>query len=511
MKKLFLHIFLGCLLVACNTEKEAEKETAEVKKPNVILIYADDLGYGDLSSYGATAIETPNIDRLAESGIRFTNAHATASTCTPSRYSLLTGKYAFKNEKAHILPGNAALLIPENEPTLGTLFKDAGYKTAVVGKWHIGLGPEEGPDWNGEVKPGPNEVGFDYSFIFPATADRVPTIFVENKQVIALEENDPIEASYTEKVGNDPTGKENPELLKMKSSHGHDGTIVNGIGRIGWMSGGKKARWTDEELSDVFLAQASQFIEKNKDEPFFLYYPMIEPHVPRMPNTRFKGKSKLGYRGDVILQMDYMVGELMKRLESLGLAENTMIVFTSDNGPVLDDGYVDESAELAEKYDHKPAGVLRGGKYSMFEGGTQMPFIVNWPAGIKAGESNAYISQIDLMASLAELIGVDSENLENLDSENLLEALLGKSEEGRKSYIKQNNGAVLAYVKEGWKYIEPASGPAVNKQVNLETGLNEQPQLYNLKEDQGEQHNLADQYPDRVEEMKAELAKLREK
>src|SRR5699024_9060804 len=156
----------------------------------------------------------------------------------------------------------------------------------VVGKWHIGLGPEEGPDWNGEVKPGPNEVGFDYSFIFPATADRVPTIFVENKQVIALEENDPIEASYTEKVGNDPTGKENPELLKMKSSHGHDGTIVNGIGRIGWMSGGKKARWTDEELSDVFLAQASQFIEKNKDESFFLYYPMIEPHVPRMPNTR---------------------------------------------------------------------------------------------------------------------------------------------------------------------------------------------------------------------------------
>src|SRR5688500_1620197 len=289
------------------------------KRPNVIFIYADDLGYGDLSCYGATKLPTPNIDGLAKGGLRFTNAHSTSATCTPSRYALMTGQYPWRKSGTGVLPGDAALIIPTNKTTLPLLFKNSGYKTGIVGKWHLGLGDAVEKNWNGEVKPGPNEVGFDYSFIFPATADRVPTVFIENIYVVALDSSDPISVYYKAKIGNDQTGKENPELLKMKSSpnHGHDNTIVNGIGRIGFMSGGQKARWVDEEMPLTFLQKAKDFIELNKQQPFFLYYSLTEPHVPRMPSTMFKGKSGLGYRGDAILQLDWAVGEIVKKVEQL--------------------------------------------------------------------------------------------------------------------------------------------------------------------------------------------------
>ena len=366
------------------------------ERPNVIFIYADDLGYGDLSSYGATEISTPNIDKLAEKGIRFTNAHATSATCTPSRFALMTGVYPWRRQGTGILTGDAALIIPTNRLTLPKIFKNAGYKTAIVGKWHLGLGEQVDKDWNAEIKHGPNDTGFDYSFIFPATADRVPTVFLENHHVIAQDVNDPIVVNYTHKVGTDPTGKENPELLKMKASpnHGHNNTIVNGIGRIGFMSGGHQARWTDEEVSTTFLTKAKDFITENKDNPFFLYLPVTEPHVPRMPATMFKGKSKLGYRGDAILQLDWTVGEIVKQIELLGLAENTMIIFSSDNGPVLDDGYEDDAVK--KRNGHQQNGPLRGGKYSAFEAGTRVPFILNWPKQVKPGTSSALISQIDL-------------------------------------------------------------------------------------------------------------------
>lgn len=477
-------------------------------KPNVIIVYADDLGYGDLSCYGATQIQTPHIDRLASEGLRFRDAHSTASTCTPSRFSILTGEYAFRNKGAHILPGNASLLIPLHQATLGTIFQGAGYHTACIGKWHVGLGPAGGPDWNGEITPGPNEVGFDYSFIFPATADRVPTVYVENHRIVALDSTDPIEVSYQHKVGDDPTGKEHPELLKMKSSNGHDGTIVNGIGRIGWMEGGHKARWADEALADDFLSQAQMFIEKNRTHPFFLYYAINEVHVPRMPDTRFKGKSHLGYRGDVILEMDYVVGQLLKTLDYLGLSENTLIIFSSDNGPVLDDGYQDQAVEM--DHGHKPAGPFRGGKYSMFEGGTRMPFIVRWPGVVTPGVSDALISQVDLVASFAAMTHQKLRPQDAPDSHNLLDVLLGKSTRGRATYVEQNNGSVLAYIKDGWKYIEPHKGPAVIKTVNIESGFNPRPQLYDLKTDPGERHNLAVKYPDRVSRMAAALKQIQE-
>ena len=352
------------------------KIAAAQSKPNIIFIYADDLGYGDLSCYGATKINTPNIDALAKQGIRFTNGHTDAATCTPSRYSLLTGSYAWRKSGTGILPGDAALIIPQNVTTLPSMLQNAGYKTGMVGKWHLGLGTQVNKNWNGELTPGPNEVGFDYSFFFPATADRVPTVFIENHRVVGLDSTDPITVSYENSVGSDPTGKEHPELLKMLSTpgNGHDQTIVNGIGRIGYMSGGKKARWADEELAFTFLSKAQQFIEENQKQPFFLYFALSDIHVPRMPATMFKGKSELGYRGDAILQMDRTVREIVKQLDYLGLSENTIVIFTSDNGPVLDDGYQDDA--VIKQNGHKPAGALRGGKYSAFEGGTRIPWIM---------------------------------------------------------------------------------------------------------------------------------------
>lgn len=473
--------------------------------PNVIIIYADDLGYGDLSCYGASKIQTPNIDRLASEGIRFTNGHSTSATCTPSRYALITGEYPWRKKGVSILPGDAALVIPTDKLTLPSLFKKAGYQTGIVGKWHLGIGNTIEKEWNGELKPGPNETGFDYAFIFPATADRVPTVFIENHRVVALDPSDPIAVDYQKPVGNDPTGKDRPELLKMKASHGHNNTIVNGIGRIGYMRGGNRARWTDEELPLTFLTKAKDFIEENKDGQFFLYYALTEPHVPRMPSTMFRGKSNLGYRGDVILQLDWAVGEILKQLTYLKLSENTIVMFSSDNGPVLDDGYVDEA--VTRLNGHTPGGGLRGGKYSAFEAGTRIPWIIRWPSSVEPGVSDALISQVDLLGSFAELLNQPVTGDEAPDSYDMLDALLGKSKSGRRVLVQQ--GGSLSVVQDNWKYIEPGGGAAFLPSTGIESGNSPNPQLYDLSRDPGEKNNIASQHPEKTKELSALLLKIK--
>lgn len=503
-RKMIKGIFTIAVAAMWFSAQAQVKEKAAKALPNVIYIYADDLGYGDLSSYSSTGVHTPNLDKLAASGIRFTNAHCTSATCTPSRYGLMTGKYPWRKKGTTILPGDAALIIPTNQTTLPNLFKKSGYHTAIVGKWHLGLGEAVAKDWNGEVKPGPNEVGFDYSFIFPATADRVPTVFLEDHKVVALEQNDPIAVDYKNKIGEDPTGKDHPELLKLQSSpgQGHNQTIVNGIGRIGYMTGGKLARWTDEELAPTFLAKAQGFIRENQHHPFFLYYALTEPHVPRMPATRFKGKSGLGLRGDAILQLDWAVGEILNQLKNLGIDRNTLVVFSSDNGPVLDDGYQDQAVEKFRG--HAPAGVLRGGKYSVLEGGTRVPFIVSWPGTVKPKVSPAVVSQIDLLSSFARLLNHTIPEGDASDSENVLDALLGRSDKGRSVLIEQGT-TNLAIVQEGWKYIPPHEGEQIAPLVDIETGNLPEPQLYNLNDDAAEQHNLAPKYPEKVKALAALL------
>ncbi|MBZ4187792.1 sulfatase family protein [Niabella beijingensis] len=484
-------------------------------RPNVLIIYTDDLGYGDLGCNGATIVGTPNIDRLAQNGINFSNAHATASTCTPSRYSLLSGRYAWRKKGTNILPGDANLVIPTNGTTLPKVFQQAGYRTGVVGKWHLGLGNQSPVDWNREVSPGPREVGFDYSFIFPATADRVPTIFMENQRALGLEPEDPISVNYQQAFPGELTGKAHPELLKQHNDprQGHDGHIVNGIGRIGFMKGGKRSEWTDEELGYVFNNKVLEFIDSSRKDakPFFLYYAIHNIHVPRMPGTEFKGKSKLGYRGDVILEMDHSVGVIMNGLRERGLLENTLVVFSSDNGPVLNDGYMDRSAETAAALGHQPGGIYRGGKYSAFEAGTRVPFIVHWPGHIRGGaRSDALVSQVDLMASFASLLQVKLPDGEFTDSRDYLSTFLGKAKRDRDFIVEQPANSALCIVKDGWKYMTPSKGPALMTAVNIETGYSAQEQLYDLKNDPGERSNLAGKYPQRVAALKLLLKKVTE-
>lgn len=504
-KSTFAYLPMLSIVLALTIIGAAQSAFAQ-QRPNVILIYADDLGYGDVSCYGATKVTTPNLDRLASRGVRFTHGYATSATCTPSRYALMTGEYPWRKQGTGVLPGDAALIVPTDRATLPAIFKRAGYKTGIVGKWHLGLGDAVEKDWNEPIKPGPNEVGFDYAFIFPATADRVPTVFMENHCVVGLNPEDPIRVDYRNKIGDNPTGRENPELLKMKASpnHGHDNTIVNGIGRIGYMSGGTKARWTDEEVPLTFLQKAKDFMGEHQQEPFFLFYSLTEPHVPRMPSTVFKNKSGLGYRGDAILQLDWAVGEIMKELEHLDLAQNTLIIFTSDNGPVLDDGYQDEA--VTKQNGHEPTGPLRGGKYSVFEAGTRVPWIVSWPGKVKPGESGALVSQVDLLASFAGMLRQPLASTDAPDSRDMMRVLMGNSKRGREVLVL--HAGTLAIVKGNWKYIAPSNGRAYNALTDIQLGNSPKPQLYDLRQDIGERQNVAEQHPEKVKELSLLLQQI---
>lgn len=478
---------------------------AAARPPSIVLIYADDVGYGDIGCYGAAGVKTPNLDRLAGGGLRFTNVHASSATCTPSRYSLLTGEYAWRHKGTGILPGDAPLIIEPGRTTLPSLLKDAGYRTGAVGKWHLGLG-RDNVDWNGEIAPGPLDIGFDYCFLIPATGDRVPCVFVENRRVVGLDPADPIRVSYAEKFPGELTGKEHPELLKMLPSHGHDQAIVNGVSRIGYMTGGKSALWVDENIADTLTRKATGFIESHKAQPFFLYFATHDIHVPRLPDPRFAGRSSMGPRGDAIAELDWSVGEILACLDRNRLAQDTLVIFSSDNGPVVDDGYRDQAVEKLGS--HKPAGPLRGGKYSIFDGGTRVPMIARWPGHIAADRmSAALISQVDLLASFADLAGRRVPAGAAPDSTDVLPALLGRSGKARHSLVE--HAGALGLVEGDWKYIEPGDGPRMNHNTNTELGNDPAPQLYNLSNDLGETHNLAAQFPERVKAMAAALERIK--
>lgn len=467
--------------------------------PNVIIILADDIGYGDLGCYGATKIKTPNLDSLAKNGMRFTDAHSPAAVCTPTRYSLMTGQYAFRHEPgSRILSGLAPLSIPTDRFTIGKLFQQAKYETAAIGKWHLGLGEKE-TDYNQEIKPGPKEVGFAYSFLIPATVDRTPCVYVENGKVVGYDPKDPIRVSYTQKVGSEPTGKENPELLtNQKPSFGHDMTIVNGISRIGWMSGGKAARWKDEDIADDITTRATQFIEKNKQKPFFLYFATHDVHVPRFPHPRFRGKSEHGLRGDAIVQLDWCVGEILQTLKKNHLLEKTLVIFTSDNGGIMNDGYIDGTAD--DKSGHQCNGTLRGYKGTPYEGGSRVPFLVQWLGTIPAGKtSHELICHVDLLASMASLLKTKLPAGAGEDSFDCLPALLKEKPEKpcRESLIKQAGYVQGLSIRKGnWKLI-----PATNKKKITE--------LFNLADDLQEKTNLAEKNPEKVKELSDLLDQLK--
>jgi arylsulfatase A-like enzyme len=339
----------------------------------------------------------------------------------------------------------------------------------------------------------------------PATGDRVPCVYVDGHRVAGLDPADPIRVSYQAPIGSEPTGAKNPELLKMHPSHGHDMAIVNGVSRIGYMTGGKSALWVDEDMADVFTRRAVRFIESSQASPFFLYFATHDIHVPRLPHDRFAGASTMGPRGRAIAQLDWCVGELLRTLDRLHLAGNTLVLFSSDNGPVVDDGYMDEAVEKLGA--HRPAGPLRGGKYSNFEAGTCIPLIANWPGRVKRGVSDALVSQVDFLRSLTSLAGLKPGAAAAPDSVDVLPALLGNSKRGREEVVEQ--GSTLSLRQGRWKYIEPGKGERLNKNVNIETGIDPEPQLYDVTADRGETRNLAAAMPERVRAMKAALDQIR--
>ena len=505
MRKLSIVIIFTLACLSCKAQKKEAK-----RLPNVVIIYGDDVGYGDVGAYGSKMIPTPNIDKLASEGIMFTDGHCAAATCTPSRYSMLTGIHGFR-DNVNILPPDAPLVIPTEAFTLPDLFKKAGYATGVIGKWHLGLG-EKGKDtnWNADVSPGPLEIGFDYSYLLPGTNDRVPCVYLENYRVVNPDPNDLIyvdrKIENVQMAGSTqyPDGVTNTDAMtyyKSSGNHGHNNSIINGIGRIGYMSGGKSALWNDETMTDEFIIKTKEYIKKNKNKPFFLYYAAQDIHVPRAPHPRFKGKTALGFRGDAMVQFDWATGEILKALEENGLTENTIVIFSSDNGPVYDDGYedgttVDKSEEEVDR-GHDGSGIYRGGKYQIYEGGTRVPFIVKWPAKIKSGKSNALVSQIDLIGSFSELLSQEIPKSEARDSRNILKTLLGEDKIGL-PYMLEETRTRHAIRVGNWKYI-------IGQKKHSK---NDAPELYNLENDPSEQNNIIQQYPDKAKELDSKLESL---
>lgn len=502
---------LACLTLWLPGWWGVESVSAETRTPNIVVILADDLGYGDVSCYGATALQTPNIDRLAEEGMRFTSGYCSASTCTPTRYSFMTGTYAFRKEGTGIAPPNAPAIIQPGTETIATVLKRAGYRTAVIGKWHLGLGGPDGPDWNGDLKPGPLEIGFDTCFLLPTTNDRVPQVYVENHRVPNLDPADPLWVGNKKPSPDHPTGITHRETLRMDWSHGHNGTIHNGISRIGFYTGGHAARFRDEDLADKWVEKSNEFIEQNRDNPFFLFFSSHDIHVPRMPHERFQGKTSLGYRGDCILEFDWCVGELMKTLDRLELTENTLIVLCSDNGPVLDDGYQDGALEKIGT--HRAAGPYAGGKYSVYEGGTRIPFITRWPGTISPGVSDEIVCTIDLLASFAQLTNQPLSEEAALDSFAVLPTLLGTAAgRGRESLVQQNNGNNGTYALRAgnWKlhrYDQQTARHIVVEQPLANTKV-PRFMLFNLEDDPGEKHNVLDQHPEIARKLQQQLAEI---
>ena len=484
-------------------------------KPNIIVILADDLGPGDMSCAGATKVQTPNIDRLAADGVRFTNGYAPSATCTPSRYALLTGEYAWRQKAKNntILDGDAPLCIEPGRRTLPAMLRDAGYRTGVVGKWHLGLGDGQARvDFNGDVEPGPLEIGFDYCHIIPATVDRVPSVWIENRRVTNLDPADPIAVSYLSNISDEPTGIDRPDLLKQEADKQHSCTIINGISRIGYMKGGTSARFKDDELASTVVAKSVEFIEQHKNAPFFLSVGLFEPHVPRVAEKPFIGTSDCGVRGDVIEQVDWEVGEIMKVLHRLELAANTLVIFSSDNGPILFDGYYDRSVE--DLNGHQPTAGLRGWKYLTFEGGCRVPFIAHWPQRIKPRVSGQFFSLVDIYATVAGLIRQELKPNDAPDSLDLSAVLLGTTGTNVRDHTVLHGIGGLALRQGDWKFIPATAGAggmgsgANAADARFAAATIPEPLLFNLADDPQETSNVIAHHPEKADELSKQLESL---
>lgn len=477
--KLKLPLLPVLTLLLC-TASPAAAQPAE--KPNIIVILADDVGWGDTGCYGATKIKTPNLDQLAATGLRFTNSYAPAAVCTPTRYALLTGQYPWRRDaiglNKGVANGDSPILISPGSATLPGILQKAGYRTGAVGKWHLGFGTSK-PDYNAELKPGPLEVGFNEFFGLPATNDRIPTVYVRNNRVVGLDPTDPIRYSYD------------------NSPEGHAGMTRMAAGgqRIGWMSGGKAAFWKDTEIADTFTGEATAFIARNKDRPFFLYFAPHDVHAPTIPHPRFLGTSGLGKRADMMLELDWSVGEIMKSLGTHALTEKTVVVFSSDNG-----------AYKTDEQGHRPNGPWRGEKSQLWEGGIRGPLLVRWPGRVTPGVSDALVGLVDLMATMTAIAGEKLASDSAPDSFNLLPLLLGKAPAAVRDHLILMSGKGDLAIRQGqWKYIpDLATADGWKAARKAAPAAPAKPGLYDLTADPGETKNLHGTHP----EISARLAAL---
>ena len=480
------------------------------EKPNIILINADDLGYGDLSCYGATKIKTPHIDKLASEGRLFTDAHSSSAVCSPSRFGLLTGKYPLRKNFWGPLPLTQELTLDLNEHTVASVAKSAGYKTAVIGKWHLGFGKGK-TDWNKDLKPGPLEVGFDYYYGIPSVNSGPPFVYVENHKVVGYDPTDPFVLRKTSVT------KVMPEKSGYKNIGGAE--IAHKL-------------YVDEYIGTELTKKAVNWIKDNKENPFFLYFATTNIHHPFTPHPKFVGTSQCGLYGDFVHELDWMVGELLKTLDENGLTKNTLVIFTSDNG-----GMLHKTGQKAWQMGHRLNGDLLGFKFGAWEGGHRVPFIVRWPGQIPAGtKSDRLMSQVDVLATVAELVGRPVED-KNIDSVSQLKEFKGEAEKpAREELIISPNSPDHLFIRSGkWVYI-PAkdSGGFQGKKIgdHLFAGAATQTftnmihsdiennrvkkdapdeQLYDLETDPRQTVNVYNKYPEVVKKLKGRLASWKNK
>ncbi|MGH7136329.1 MAG: sulfatase family protein [Pirellulales bacterium] len=479
---------------------------AEERRPNIVVILADDLGYGDVGCYGATKVRTPNIDRLAREGMRFTQAHSPASVCTPSRYNLMTGRYCWRTWAGHGTTwANDPLLIEEGRTTLASLLKEVGYVTGCVGKWHLGFGRPDtpgwddalGPDFNGELRPGPLDVGFDRFFGMPAVGQH-PNIYIDGRRVVGLDPTDPI------RFINDPRPSYQVDYLRRPR------TAPTNL----QMASGKSAELVFENCALRLTDEAVAFLRANHARPFFLYFAPRNIHAPLKPNGRFAGTSAIGVYGDFIHELDWSVGEVLAALDRFGVADNTLVIFSSDNGGVPLRRRESVPAEVAG---HRINGPLRGQKTEVFEGGHRVPFIVRWPERVKAGvKSDALVANTDVLATCAEILARPLPHDAGEDSFSFLSALLGAStgHPPRTALVTDSMMGLFAIQEGPWKLIEgkggggyfPHGAPPASPSPTEPPG-----QLYHLGDDLGETRNRYAERPEIVARLSALLEQIRTK
>jgi len=507
-----INFLLTLLTLSACSETTTEKElTTDQQPPNIVFILADDLGYGDLGAYGATKVRTPNMNRLAEEGMRFTNAYSPHSVCTPTRYSLMTGRYAWRTWNGHITVwANDPLLIDTSRLTLPKLLKQDGYKTALIGKWHLGFGspespgwdPLRGPDYNRALKPGPPEVGFDYFYGIPHVGQK-PHVFIENHQVVGLSEGDSMAIVLDDRWLN----------------------RANFLQRIGvprhQFSGNESARYEHEDLALHLTEKAVGYIEEqNDDESFFLYFAHRNVHGPLRPNERFQGTSEIGIYGDFVHELDWSIGEILDALDRKGLAENTIVFLSSDNGAVRN--YLD--ARRVDFSGHYINGPFFGQKTEAYEGGVHVPLLVRWPGVTEAGsQSDQIVALTDMLATMAEFTDYELPWNAGEDSFSFLHELQNRppDQPTRDHVVVDATSGLMGIRKGPWKFITGQGGGGVNwneeenyRILTHEWNHPDDPenppgQLYNLAEDIGEKQNLYYENYKKVVELQALMRKIK--